>query len=162
PGSVLAGVGLVAVATAAGAWLARHCPGNREIWFGAAAGALLIIAGVHLLPDAWSGARAARISPGLVPGAAGGAFPAAGLRARGGGQEPKERARGSGGAAALVAHRFLAGSAIALAGSITVAVALAVHAFGEGLATGALLGSQPRRTVSWLAAMSISPLVGAA
>ena len=164
PGSVLAGVGLVAVATAAGAWLARHCPGNREIWFGAAAGALLIIAGVHLLPDAWSGARAARIWPGLVPVAAGGVFAAAGLAARVGCgcQEHKEQASGTGAAAALVAHRFLEGSAIALAGSITVAVALAVHAFGEGLATGALLGSQPRRTVGWLAAMSISPLVGAA
>jgi zinc transporter ZupT len=40
---------------------------------------------------------------------------------------------------ALAAHRFLEGSAIALAGSAAVAVALAVHAFGEGLAIGALL-----------------------
>lgn len=164
PGSVLAGVGLVAVATVAGAWLARRRPGHREIWFGAAAGALLIIAGVHLLPDAWSGARAARVWPPVVPIAAVGAFTAAALAARAGCgcQEHKQQASGAGTAAALVAHRFLEGSAIALAGSVTVAVALAVHAFGEGLATGALLGSQPRRTVGWLAAMSISPLIGAA
>jgi hypothetical protein len=43
-----------------------------------------------------------------------------------------------------------------------VAVALAVHAFGEGLATGTLLGGQPRRVAPWLAAMCVSPLVGAA
>jgi hypothetical protein len=74
---VLAGVGLVAAATVGGAWLARGRPGQRQIWFAAAAGALLIIAGVHLLPDAWAGARTARIWPALVPAAAvtAGAFP---------------------------------------------------------------------------------------
>jgi hypothetical protein len=61
PGPGLAGAGLVAAATVAWAWLARRRPGHREIWFAAAAGALLIIAGLHLLPDAWSGARTARI-----------------------------------------------------------------------------------------------------
>ena len=56
PGLVLAGAGLVAAATVAGAWLACRRPGHREIWFAAAAGALLVIAGLHLLPDAWAGA----------------------------------------------------------------------------------------------------------
>jgi zinc transporter ZupT len=65
-------------------------------------------------------------------------------------------------AAALAVHRFLEGSAVALAGSVAIAVALAVHAFGEGLATGALLGAQPRRVAGWLTAMSVSPLIGAA
>jgi zinc transporter ZupT len=164
PGPVLASAGLVAAATVAGAWVARRHPGHREIWFGAAAGALLIIAGVHLLPDAWSAARAAQLWPGLVPLAAAGAFTAAALAARAGCgcQEHKEQASGTGTAAALAAHRFLEGSAIALAGSITVAVALTAHAFGEGLATGALIGSQRHRTVGWLTVMSISPLVGAA
>ena len=69
PGPVLAGAGLMAAATVAGAWLA-HRRGNREIWFAATAGVLLIIAGLHLLPDAWSAAGTARIWPGLVPVAA--------------------------------------------------------------------------------------------
>ena len=80
-GLTLAGAGLIAAGTVAGAWLAFRRPGHREIWFAAAAGALLIMAGLHLLPDAWSGARAARIWPGLVPIAALGAFTAAGLAA---------------------------------------------------------------------------------
>src|SRR5215510_14053155 len=74
PGAVLAGAGLMAAATVAGAWLARRRPGQRQIWFAAAAGALLIIAGVHLLPDAWAVARTAGIWPGLVPLAAVAAF----------------------------------------------------------------------------------------
>lgn len=162
-GLTLAGAGLIAAATVAGAWLAFRRPGHREIWFAAAAGALLIIAGLHLLPDAWAGARAARIWPGLVPIAALGAFTAAGLAARAGCgcREHTEHASGAGTAAALAVHRFLEGSAVALAGP-AVAVALAVHAFGEGLATGALLGAQPRRVAGWLTAMSVSPLIGAA
>ncbi len=164
PGAVLAGASLVAAATVAGAWLARRRPGHREIWFAAAAGALLIIAGLHLLPDAWAGALAARIWPGLVPLAAAGAFAAAGVAARTGCgcQEHNQHASGAGTAAALAAHRFLEGSAIAMAGSAAVAVALAAHAFAEGLAIAALLGAQPRRVAGWLAAMSISPVIGAA
>jgi zinc transporter ZupT len=164
PGPVLAGAVLMAAATVAGAWLA-HRRGHREIWLAAAAGALLIIAGLHLLPDAWSAASAAEIWPGLVPIAAVAAFTAAGLAARLGCacHEQKESASGTGTAAAVAVHRFLEGSAIALAGSAAVAVALAMHAFGEGLAAGALLGTRPRRQVAgWLAAMSISPVLGAA
>jgi zinc transporter ZupT len=98
-----------------------------------------------------------------VPIAAIGAFTAAGLAARAGCgcQEHTEHASGAGAAAALAVHRFLEGSAVVLAGP-AVAVALAVHAFAEGLATGALLGAQPRRAARWLAAMSLSPLAGAA
>jgi zinc transporter ZupT len=160
----LAGAGLVAAATVAGAWLARRRPGHREIWFGAAAGALLVIAGLHLLPDAWSAARAVRIWPGLVLVAAAAAFTAAGLATRLGCacQEHQNQASGGSTAVALTVHRFLEGSAIVLAGSAAVAVALTMHAFGEGLATGALLGAQPRRVAGWLTAMSVSPLFGAA
>jgi len=164
PGPVLAGAGLMAAATVAGAWLA-HRGGHRETWFAAAGGVLLIIAGLHLLPDAWSAAGTARIWPGLVPVAAVAAFAAAGLAARLGCacHEQKERASGAGTAAALAVHRFMEGSAIVLAGSAVVAVALGMHAFGEGLAAGALLGNQPRRHMAgWLAAMSVSPVLGAA
>src|SRR6266516_7620755 len=83
-GLTLAGAGLIAAATVAGAWLALRRPGHRQIWLAAAAGALLIIAGLHLLPDAWSGARSARIWPGLVPAAAAASFTAAGLPTRAG------------------------------------------------------------------------------
>ena len=67
PGVVLAGAGLLAAATVAGGWLARRRPGQQQIWFGAAAGALLVIAGMHVLPDAWSAARAVGIWPWAVP-----------------------------------------------------------------------------------------------
>src|SRR5260370_12683501 len=146
-GLTLAGTGLIAAATVAGAWVAFRRPGHREIWFAAAAGALLIIAGLHLLPDAWAGARAARIWPGLVPIAAIGAFTAAGHAARAGCgcREHTEHASGAGTAAALAVHRFLEGSAVALAGSAAVAVALAVHAFGEGRAPGGRPRAPPRR-----------------
>ena len=93
------------------------------------------------------------------------AFTAAGLATRAGCgcQEHKEQASGAGTAAALAVHRFLEGAAIALAGSAVVALALTAHAFGEGLATGALLGDQPRRRVAgWLALMCLSPVIGAA
>ena len=164
PGPELFGAGLVAVATVAGAWLARRRPAQRQIWFAAAAGALLIIAGLHLLPDAWAGANAARMWPPLVPVATVAAFAVAGLAARAGCgcREHKEQAVGAATAAALAIHRFLEGAAIALAGSATVALALAAHAFGEGLAAGALLAAQPRRrVVAWLAVMCLSPVVGA-
>jgi zinc transporter ZupT len=165
PAPVLAGASLVAATTVAGAWLARRRPRQRRMWFAAAAGALLIIAGLHLLPDAWAGARAAQIWPPLVPLAAAAGFAAAGLATRAGCgcQEHREQASGAGTAAALAVHRFLEGAAIALAGSAVVALALAAHAFGEGLATGALLGGQPRRRVTgWLALMCLSPVIGAA
>jgi ZIP family zinc transporter len=151
----------MAAATVAGAWLAHRGRGNREIWFAAAAGALLIIAGLHLLPDAWSAARDARIWPGLVPATAVAAFTAANLASRLGCtcQEHEQQASGVGAAAALAAHRFLEGSAIVLAGSVAVVVALAAHAFGEGLAAGALLR---RRVAGGLAVMCVSPVLGAA
>ena len=77
----------------------------------AAAGALLVIAGLHLLPDAWGGAYAVRLWPPLVPIAAMGAFTAAGVAARTGcGCRPHtEQAGGAGAAAALALHRFLEG-----------------------------------------------------
>jgi ZIP family zinc transporter len=86
--------------------------------------------------------------------AAAAAFAAAGLATRAGCrcQEHTEQTSGAGTAAALTVHRFLEGAAIALAGSAAVALALAAHAFGEGLATGTLLGGQSRRRVAgWLA-----------
>lgn len=161
---VVAGALLIATATVLGAWLARRGPGRHEAWLGAAGGALLVIAGLHLLPDAWSAARGARIWAPAVPAAAIASFALAGLAARRGcacGSE-KRHAGGAGAAAALAVHRFLEGSALALAASVIVAAALAVHALAEGLAVGALLGCQPRRRIAgWLAVMCLSPAAGA-
>ncbi len=66
-GLVVAGSVLMAAATVAGAWLALRRPGRHGAWLGAASGALLVIALLHLLPDAWSAARAADDVP--IPGA---------------------------------------------------------------------------------------------
>src|SRR5215472_13345628 len=165
PAPLLAGAGLVAAATVTGAWLARRRPGQRQMWFAAAARALLIVAGLHLLPDAWAAAHATGIWPPLVLGAAAAGFAVAGLATRAGCgcREHQEQASGGATAAALAVHRFLEGAAVALTGSAAVALALAAHAFGEGLATGALLGGQPRRRVAgWLALMCCSPVIGAA
>ncbi|MGN6793230.1 MAG: hypothetical protein ACTHJW_12675 [Streptosporangiaceae bacterium] len=164
PGLLAAGAGLVAAATVGGAWLARRRPGQQQVWLGAAAGALLVIAGLHVLPDAWSAARAARIWPLAVPATAIAAFLLAGVAARGGCacQCASRHAGGRGAAAALAMHRFLEGSAMALVGSATVVAAFAVHALGEGLAVGALLAAQPRRrTITWLIALCVSPVIGA-
>jgi ZIP family zinc transporter len=106
---------------------------------------LLVIAGLHLLPDAWSAARAARIWAPAVPAAALGSFALSGLVARKGCAcgSGRHHACGAGAAAALAVHRFLEGSALALAASVIVAAALALHALAEGLAVGALLDCQP-------------------
>src|SRR5215469_2663430 len=84
PGLLAAGAGLVAAATVAGVWLARRRPGQQQVWLGAAAGALLVIAGVHVLPDAWAAARFVGIWPWAVPTAATTAFLLTGVAARAG------------------------------------------------------------------------------
>ena len=70
PGLVVTGALLIGAATVAGAWLARRHAARRELCFGAAAGALLVIAGLHLLPDAWSAARQTAIPAWTIPAAA--------------------------------------------------------------------------------------------
>jgi len=168
PVLVVAGGVAIGLATLAGAWLARRSAARRELAFGAAAGALLVIAGVHLLPDAWSGAGQAGIPAWAVPAAAAASFALAGLAARAGCtcQADREAAGGAGAAGALAAHRLLEGAALALATSLMVAVALIVHALAEGLAAGTLLrrgeGGTGRRVGWWLAAMCVSPIAGAA
>jgi ZIP family zinc transporter len=72
----------------------------------------------------------------------------------------EEHAGGTGSAAALAVHRFLEGAALALSGAVA-AVALALHAVGEGLAVGALLSGRPRALATWLAVMCSAPAVGA-
>ncbi len=156
---------MLAAATVLGAWLALRRKGRPEIWLGAAAGALLVIAGLHVLPDAWAASRAARLWPLTVPAACLASFAATGLVARNGCgcASRRDRLGGAGGAAALALHHSLEGAALALASSLAVTAALAAHALAEGVAVGALLSSQSRRWLTgWLAVMCLSPLAGAA
>src|SRR5260221_11133331 len=103
PGLLIAGAGLLAAATVAGAWLASRRPGQRQIWLGAAAGALLVIAGMHVLPDAWLQARSAGLWPWVVPVVTIGTFLLAGVAARGGCacQRDRRHVGGTGAGAAL-------------------------------------------------------------
>ena len=57
PMLVVTGSLIIGLATLAGAWLGRRKRARREVYFGAAAGALLVIAAVHILPDAWTAAE---------------------------------------------------------------------------------------------------------
>lgn len=164
-GPIVAGSLMMAAATVLGAWLALRRRGRQQIWLAAAAGVLLVIAGLHLLPDAWMASRAARLWPLAVPAACLASFAATGLVARNGCAcgSSLDRLRGAGGAAALALHRFLEGAALALTGSLVVASALAVHALAEGVAVGALLGTQSRRRLTgWLTVMCVSPVAGVA
>jgi zinc transporter ZupT len=158
------GTAAIAAATVAGAWLAGHNPRHREIWAGAAAGALLVIAGYHLLPDAWAAALRAKMWPGTVFIAATASFALAWAAGRLGCacQEGRRHFDGAGAAAALAVHRSLEGSALALTASVTVAAALAVHSMGEGLAVGSLTRGRPfRQLATWLTVMCLAPLCGA-
>lgn len=161
-GLAVVGLAVVGLATLAGAWLAGSRGGRRQVWFGAAAGALLVIALLHLLPDAWSSAQAAGVPIWLVPLAAAVAFSATIVVSRVGCacEADEEHACGSGAAVALAVHRVLEGAALALTGPIT-AIALAVHAFGEGMSVGALLRARRRLMALWLGLMCVAPVLGA-
>ena len=150
------GAGLVAAATVAGAWLARRRPGQRRIWFAAAAGALLIIAGLHLLPDAWAGARSAGIWSGLVPMAAAAAFAAAGLATRAGCrcQEHTEQASGAGTAAAEPVLLAVAACVLAQAARVSLRAAF------RGLRPTRLLLSRPAATTMMAALVAVLAVHG--
>jgi zinc transporter ZupT len=162
---VAVGVGVVLAATLTGAWFARLRLGRQEVWSGAAAGALLVIAGLDLLPDAWRDAQGAGLPPWAVPGLTVASFLVSAVVARLGCtcESDEEHLSGAGTAGALAGHRFLEGSALALTGSLVIVLALAIHALVEGLAVGALLaGRSGRRLTSWVALMCIGSVVGAA
>ncbi|MBO0811048.1 MAG: hypothetical protein J2P23_03270 [Microlunatus sp.] len=136
---------------------------HRRTWFAAAAVALLVIALMHLLPDAWQGAAASGWPVWLVPAVAAGSFAVTTAVSRVGCtcQADEEHASGVGSAAALGLHRFLEGASLALSGLVA-AVALAAHAFGEGISVAALLRGQRRRLAAWLAVLCVAPAIGAA
>jgi len=156
------GVLAVTAATLVGAWLARRRAQQQHLWFGAAGGALAVVALVHLLPDAWAGAQRAGAPSWLVPTIVLGTFGANLAIGRQGCTCGFDEAPASGAqsAAAIALHRILEGATLALTG-ITTAVALLAHALGEGMAIGALLRAQPRRLSTWLALMCLGPAIGA-
>jgi len=169
PVLVVAGGAAIGLATLAGAWLARRSAARRELAFGAAAGALLVIAGVHLLPDAWSGAGQAGVPAWAVPAAAAASFALAGLAARAGctcQSEPKgrgaawtvkgewgggrgatqERATREGGASKAPRRRAENTAERETAGGAGAAGALAAHRLLEGAALA--LASSPTVAVA--------------
>src|SRR5260221_14478770 len=84
PGLLIAGAGLLAAATVAGAWLASRRPGPRQIWLGAGAGALLVIAGIHVLPGGGVQGPAGGVWARGWAGVKVGSFLLGGVAARGG------------------------------------------------------------------------------
>ncbi len=163
PASTVAGLILITIATLAGAGLARRHARRPEVCLGAAAGALLVIACMHLLPDAWSGAQGADIPALWIPLLAAASFVLTGQLVRRGCacQRNRETAGGIGTTIALAAHRLLEGASLALTGSAIVAAALAAHALAEGLAAGTLLTSLARRRAALLlGALCLSPVLG--
>lgn len=176
-GPASAGVALIAVATLAGAWLARRAARMRAASLAGAAAVLLAVVLADLLPDIWrdlpaaglpwwaaAGALAAGIAGTHVlarRGCACGTWadpggPAAGERARSG------QARGGATATALALHRALEGAALVVTGSVAVIAALVIHAASEGFAMGALLSGERRsRAAALLATTCLSPVAGA-
>ncbi|WP_432030457.1 hypothetical protein [Streptomyces sp. 1222.5] len=158
----LVAVLLVALATVVGAWSARRASGRSSLVLAAASGILLVVAVLHLLPDAWDEAPEVGVPQWAVPLAALASFWLMGALTRIGCPCALGRAGGIGAAAGLALHRFLEGATLALTASVAVVAALLVHAAGEGLALAALLGTQPRRRMApWIGLACVSPIVGA-
>jgi len=150
---------VVAVATLAGAWLGRRGR-RRPAWvLAAASGALLAVAGLHVLPDAWQAAGEAGLPVVAVPLAVLAGYAVVGAVTRTCPCDPTW-AGGVAAALAITLHRAVEGSVLAVALSVSVAAALAVHAAAEGVALGAIMG-RGRRVWPWLALAVVSPLVGA-
>lgn len=161
PAESLVAVALVSLATLAGAWAARRAPGRSTLVPAGAAGVLLVVAALDLLPDAWGKAGEAGLPPWAVPFTALASFSLMGAVTRIGCPCSRERAGGIGAAAGLAVHRFVEGAALALTTSVAVMAALLVHAAGEGLALAALLGARPgRRMGPWIALACLGPLAG--
>ncbi|MGW2746559.1 hypothetical protein [Streptomyces sp. NPDC001450] len=158
----LVAVVLVAVATTAGAWLARRGSGRSDLLLAAASGILLIIAVLDLLPDAWDEAKEVGVPQWAVPLAALASYGVTGAVARIGCPCERGRSGGIGSASGLALHRFLEGATLALTPSVAVMAALLVHSAGEGLALAALLGVHPKRRVApWIGLACLSPVAGA-
>lgn len=178
----LAGLGLIAGATLAGAWLGRRGSRLPAISPACAALCLLIVVGADLLPDVWRDLRqtglpwwvaamAAAAGLGIADrlvrrgcacAAAADVEPGAEFAGGSSGRHDGGPTSGRAAAAALAAHRAVEGAAVALAGSAAVIAALATHAASEGFALAALLRGERRGRVVALVVMTcVSPAAGA-
>jgi ZIP family zinc transporter len=178
-GPALAGVALIAIATLAGAWLARRASRppepalRRPAWPGlalaGAAAMLMAVVLADLVPDIWRDLPASGLPWWAAAAALTAAFAAADALARRGcacravpGSGRAAAGSGRAAAAALVVHRTLEGAAVALTGSAVMTAALAVHAAAEGFALAVLLRGERRdRAAALLALACLSPTAGA-
>ncbi|GAA2054300.1 hypothetical protein GCM10009839_73030 [Catenulispora yoronensis] len=157
------GVALIAAATLMGADLGRRSPRASAVPLAASCGALLAVVVADLGPDVAGDVRETGVGWPAVAlvGALG--FVAAGVLMKRGCPCEPGLAGGVGTAAALGVHRALEGSALAVAASAPLVLALVVHAASEGFALTALLGAEEHRrraAVLWLTVACAAPAVG--
>lgn len=157
------GIALIAAATLAGAWLGRRGPRASAVPLAASCGALVAVIVADLGPDVADDVRDSGVAWWIVIAAGLAGYTAAGfLMKRGCPCEPG-LAGGVGTAAALGVHRALEGSALALAASAPLVLALVVHASSEGFALTSLLDAEERRKgagVLWLSVACVAPAFG--
>jgi ZIP family zinc transporter len=139
----LLGVALLVGATLAGAGLARSVRIPAQ-WLHAAAGIVLAVLVLDLLPEIWSAAGLAAMACGYALAKVLGSV--------------------SFGSAALgvAVHRLVEGALLALVISPAAIAAFVAHAMAEGFAVGTTLRDAPQRTVaSWIAVACGAPVMGA-
>jgi len=164
-----AALAAIAAATVAGAWLGvrvvrrrggRASPGPAVL-YGAASGVLLAVAAAHVLPQAVVGAHEAALPEWLVPAVGLGGYVVVGAVIRRSCPCEPVRAGGAGAAVAVAVHRAIEGTTLAVTATLTVGLALAVHAAGEGVALAAVLLTAARwRAAWWILLAAVSPAAG--
>ena len=155
------GIAMIAAATLIGAWLGRRAPQASSIPLAAACGALVAVVVADLGPDVWGDVHSTGLPwwPVGVAGALG--FTGAGWLMRRGCPCDPGLAGGIGTAAALGVHRALEGSALAVAASAPLVLALVIHASSEGFALTSLLDAEQRRSAAgWLLLACTAPAFG--
>ena len=165
-GPASAGVALIAVATLAGAWLARRASRMRAVSLACAAGVLLAVVLADLIPDIWRDLPAAGLPWWVPAGALAAGMAGTDVLARRGCAcrtwPSSVAARGRATATALALHRALEGAALVVTGSAAVIAALVIHAASEGFAMAALLKGERRSKAGALLAITcLSPAAGA-
>ncbi|WP_419993381.1 hypothetical protein [Streptomyces boninensis] len=172
---------LMAAASAFGAVIARYGARHAALTLAVASGMMLATDVLDLMPEAWHDGVVARVSGWLVAASAVAGYlamlsttrhghepPAAG---RTGGAHTRglhrraKRAAGAmtvglGAAVALTSHRVIEGSAVAVAFSLPVLLALLVGSTSDGLALVAVLRGTRQRLAPWLLATCLSPAAG--
>lgn len=175
-----AAVGLITVATLAGAWLATRFSNRMGLWLSLASAMMMVTAVTEILPQVWEGSTEQGLPlwiPALTAilgflvityftrqGCAhghGDESASAGGRHRLSKRAAASAAFGGvGAAAALTAHRLIEGATLALTPSAAVIAALLVHSASEGLALAALLREARQSLTPWLLVSTAGPALG--